>query len=263
MLLLLARIADAIGRTADADEARRHAGETRDAFRKCFTNRDGLTEPTQTAALLALHFDLLPPRLVPKVAAALVHDIRDNRNLHLSTGFLGTPLLLPVLARIGQIDLAYDLLLQTTYPGWLYPVTQGATTMWERWNSFTRQGGFGDIHMNSFNHYAYGAVAEWFFETIAGICAPVDAYHHFTLAPQPGHRLEHAQATFVSPYGPISSGWRRTRSRLVWDFSVPDNTTANIVLPGTPAAPLPPGLTNHDGTLTAAPGDYSITLLSP
>ncbi len=263
MYQLLARIADAIGRHAEAGDARRHAAEVRDAFRKCFTDRDGLTEATQTAALLALHFDLLPARLVPKVVAALVHDIRDNRSLHLSTGFLGTPLLLPVLARHGHVDLAYDLLLQTTYPGWLYPVTQGATTMWERWNSFTLDGGFGDLHMNSFNHYAYGAVAEWFFETIAGISAPVDAYHHFTLAPQPGRRLEHAQAVFLSPYGPISSAWRRVKDRLQWDFSVPDNTTAAIVLPGTPDRPLPKGITSRNGTVTATPGDYSITLFPP
>ena len=217
-----------------------------------------------------MHFDLLPDSLVQPTVKALVKDITVNRKLHLSTGFLGTPLLLPVLTRFGHLDLAYDLLLQTTYPGWLYPITQGATTMWERWNSYTRETGFGDVNMNSFNHYAYGAVAEWFYETVAGI-QPIDddptavAFKRFRLAPQPGKCLESASAVFFSPYGMISSSWLRDlkKQTLAWSFTVPDNTTAEITLPGTEVLDFSGNCElQHDdaGRLVALPGEYELVL---
>ena len=210
--------------------------QIRNAFQKRFIAKGSLTESTQCAYLMALHFDLLPQAMVPAVVEKLVEDIRDTHHLHLSTGFLGTPLLLPVLTRFGHADLAYDLLLQTTYPSWLYPVTQGATTMWERWNSYTHKDGFGDVSMNSFNHYAYGAVAEWFYEAILGI-QPIDnpnslAFKHFRLAPIFTDKLDFAEGGFMSPYGPIVSQWARLENgEIIWDFMVPGNTTAEIVFP--------------------------------
>ena len=177
-----------------------------------------------------------------------------------TTGFLGTPLLLPVLTRFGHIDLAYDLLLQTTYPGWLYPVTQGATTMWERWNSWSDTDGFGNVDMNSFNHYAYGAVGEWFFETICGINPGGDApderaFRRFKLAPRFGTVLGGASAHYDSINGRIESGWkRRDDGTIEWNFTVPRNTTADVV--------LPEGAEIVSGDLPAecTPGEYTLLL---
>ncbi|MBO7741890.1 MAG: family 78 glycoside hydrolase catalytic domain, partial [Victivallales bacterium] len=178
--------------------------------RRVFTGKfvepgKGLKERSQCAMLMALHWNLLPAKYVKSTVRELEHSIRVTHNLHLSTGFLGTPLLLPVLSRCGLHELAGELLMQTTLPGWLYPVTQGATTMWERWDSYSHEKGFGNVTMNSFNHYAYGAVAEWFYEYLGGIREPENGYKHFTLAPQPIAQLDYAEVTFCSPYGPISS----------------------------------------------------------
>ena len=266
---LLARIAKILGKAGAARRLQAQYRKARKAFQENFLNKNGLKEKTQTACLLALHFDLLPEELVLPTVKLLVKDITVNRKLHLSTGFLGTPLLLPVLTRFGQLDLAYDLLMQTTYPGWLYPVTQGATTMWERWNSYTRETGFGNVDMNSFNHYAYGAVAEWFYETIAGI-QPIEdepaalAFKRFRLAPQPGKRLDSASAVFFSPYGMISSSWLRNRKKhtITWSFTVPDNTTAEITLPASEVLDFSGTCElQHDtaGNLLALPGEYEVT----
>jgi len=237
MLKLLGRIAGILGRPEE--KAKREATAeafTRTINEKYFPNGE-LTVRTQTAALLALHFDLVEGTTAARTVDFLVKDICENRQLHLSTGFLGTPLLLPVLTKVGQIDLAYKLLMQTTYPGWLYPVTQGATTMWERWNSWSDAEGFGDVDMNSFNHYAYGAVGEWFFETICGINPGGDAdeeraFRRFRLAPQFGTVLQQASARYDSINGRIESAWtRQADGSIEWQFSVPCNTTATVTLP--------------------------------
>jgi len=268
---LLARIARVIGREKDAKRLTTQVKKLTAAFQAKFLDpKKGLKEKTQCAYLLALQFDLLPKEWVKKTVDALVKDIKVTRKLHLSTGFVGTPLLLPVLTRFGHSDLAYELLGQTTYPGWLYPVTQGATTMWERWNSYTHETGFGDVEMNSFNHYAYGAVAEWFFESVAGI-QPIDedpkaaAFKRFRLAPVIGKTMDNAFAAFCSPYGVISSTWERVneekKSHLVWNFAVPDNTTAEITLPkGTLKEFTGAAEFQHDdqGTLIALPGEYTL-----
>ncbi len=236
MARLLAKIAAALDKKADAALAESQYDQIRKAFQKRFIANGKLTESTQCAYLMALHFDLLPQTMVPAVVDKLVKDIRDTHHLHLSTGFLGTPLLLPVLTRFGHADLAYDLLRQTTYPSWLYPVTQGATTMWERWNSYTHKDGFGDVSMNSFNHYAYGAVAEWFYEAILGI-QPIDnpkslAFKHFRLSPCFTDKLDFAEGAFLSPNGSIVSQWdRQANGEFIWNFMVPGNTTAEIVFP--------------------------------
>ena len=235
-----------------------------------FTKDDKLTQKQQTAAVLALAFDLCPNKNARKnTLEQLKHDIVVNRNLHLSTGFLGTPLLLKTLSDAGELDLAYDLLLQTSWPGWLYPVTQGATTMWERWNSWTSDKGFGDPEMNSFNHYAYGAVGDWFFETICGIqpdlsSADAIGFKHFILAPQPGKRLTSAAARYHSICGWIESSWNIKGSEFQWHFTIPANSTARVVLPDGMSAgtgELIPGATqNNDSSWEVGPGTYQITL---
>ena len=241
MTALVGDIAELLGLSAEAKAHRARASAIREAFvREFFTSNGVLKVKTQTAALLALHFDLVPENVRRKTLDFLVKDIRDTRKLHLSTGFVGTPLLLRTLSDNGYVDLAYDLLCQTTYPGWLYPVTLGATTMWERWNSYSEKG-FGNVSMNSFNHYAYGAVGDWFFGTMCGIRPEPDspAFLEFTLAPQFGHRFSEASVSYNSARGIIRSAWKRAKSSrqakgaavITWQFTVPANTTARVVVP--------------------------------
>jgi alpha-L-rhamnosidase len=269
MNTLAARIARAIGREADALKREEVFRKTKEAFRARFMDENGeLKEKTQTAALFVLDFGLCDEKERKNALEFLVTDITETRKLHLSTGFLGTPLLLRVLTENGQVDLAYKLLLQTSFPSWLYPVTQGATTMWERWDSWNEERGFGDVSMNSFNHYAYGAVADWFYETICGIRPIPDdpaarGFKRFRLEPQPGHELKSASAHYDSAYGRIESGWERRENELVWNFTVPCNTTAEVVFP-CPADKVPahPGLTRTEkgSVFLAKPGKYTFTL---
>ncbi len=265
MSRVLAHHAALLGRKEDEQLLRNQYEAVREAFRKEFFKKNRLVEQSQTAALLTLHFDLAPEKAYKNVCADLIKNIRDDKKLHLSTGFLGTPLLLKVLTQIGEVDLAYDLLRQTTYPGWLYPVTQGATTMWERWNSWNEETGFGDVGMNSFNHYAYGAVGEWFYETICGIqpmaeTAEQAGFRHFRLAPKFGKLLEYASAAYHSQYGLIASGWRRGEDSILWMFQVPCGTTAEVELPGAEQALLDAGLVRNDGKFIAEPGEYQVEI---
>ena len=189
-------------------------------------------QPTQTAYVLALHFDLLPAKLRPLAAAELVADI-ERRGDHLSTGFVGSPYLPHVLSSNGKLDVAYKLLAQTTWPSWLYPVTQGATTIWERWDGWTPEHGFQDKGMNSFNHYAYGAIGAWLYNTVAGIeIDPAEpGYKHTILRPQPGGDLTCAAARLETPYGELLSDWKLEHGRFTWEVVVPPNTTATAILP--------------------------------
>lgn len=193
-----------------------------------------LFTPTQTAYVLALHFDLLPEKLRPTATAELVADI-ERRDLHLSTGFVGSPYLPHVLSRNGRTDVAYALLNQKSWPSWLYPVTQGATTIWERWDGWTPENGFQSAEMNSFNHYAYGAIGAWLYQTVAGIEAdPAQpGYKHIILQPQPGGGLTHARAEFDSVHGKLVSAWRLEDGQFTLDVTIPPNTTATVHLPVT------------------------------
>lgn len=266
----LERMAASIGENSQARRLNELGKQLREAVAKTFFSADGeLNQKQQTAAVMALHYDLCPSEDARrKTLAWLKHDIVETRSMHLSTGFLGTPLLLRTLSDAGEIDLAYDLLLQTSRPGWLYPVTQGATTMWERWDSWTGDLGFSDPEMNSFNHYAYGAVGDWFFETICGIRPDPDefAFQSFILSPEPGKRLTSAAARFHSPQGWIESAWTNTNGTCVWSFTVPCNTSAKVVPPAvwkTPDA-LPDGLTRSpDGSFRARPGHYELHFSVP
>ena len=269
MNTLAARIARVIGREDDARKREEIFAKTKKAFRGRFLDENGeLKEKTQTAALFVLDFGLCDEPERHGILDFLVSDITETRKNHLSTGFLGTPLLLRVLTENGQIDLAYKLLLQTSFPSWLYPVTQGATTMWERWDSWNEERGFGDVSMNSFNHYAYGAVADWFYETICGIRPVTDdpaarGFKRFRLEPMPGKELKSASASYLSSYGKIESAWERKENELVWSFTVPCNTTAEVVFP-CPADRVPetPGITfdAEKKVWTAVPGKYTVTL---
>jgi len=186
--------------------------------------------PSQTAYVLALYFDLLPEKLRAKAAAELVTDI-ERRDMHLSTGFVGASYLPYALSNHGQRDTAYALMNQKTWPSWLYAVTKGATTIWERWDGFTEENGFQDPGMNSFNHYAYGAIGSWLYNTTAGIEPSIPGYKHIRFQPQPGGGLTHAEAMHDSLYGRVSSKWQLQDGRFTLTVTVPPNTAGTVIIP--------------------------------
>ena len=195
-----------------------------------FITKSGRTaSDSQTSYVLALMFDLMPANLKPKATQYLVDDIQSRRN-HLSTGFLGTPYLCHVLSDNGRTDVAYDLLFQTTYPSWLYPVKHGATTIWERWDGMKVDSTFQSDGMNSFNHYAYGAIGDWLYRVTAGIEIGKAGYKHILIQPQPTDKLDYAKAYFDSEYGKIESGWARKNGKTTLHVRIPANTTATIAL---------------------------------
>ena len=209
--------------------------QVRQAFIKRFVLPDGtLRGGTQTSYVLALHFDLLPQELRSIAVAQLVQNIGQRAN-HLSTGFVGTPYINWVLSEAGHLDTAYALLRQTTWPSWLYPVTQGATTIWERWDGWTHDKGFQDPGMNSFNHYAYGAIGAWMYAVIGGIDLDPQkpGYKHIHLHPQPGGGLSHAKVDLQSMYGLIHSDWTIQADSFNLRVTIPANTTATVFMPGT------------------------------
>ncbi len=229
---LLAKIAAIIGKN---DEARKYA-QLSDDIKKAFVNEfvtpaGRLVSNTQTAYCLALSFDLLPDELVPEAAQYLAEDVKKMG--HLTTGFVGTPLLCKTLSDKGYADLAFMLLNRKEYPSWLYPVTQGATTIWERWDGQKPDGTFQNVGMNSFNHYAYGAIGEWLYTYVAGIQIDPKApgYKHFILTPHTGGGLTNATAQYKSLYGQIESAWKIEGNTLIYNVDIPANTTATIKLP--------------------------------
>ena len=185
---------------------------------------------SQTSYVLALKFNLLPENLRAKAAEFLVEDIRGRGN-HLSTGFLGTVYLAHVLTAAGYTDVAYDLLLQETYPSWLYPVKMGATTIWERWDGQKTDSTFQDAGMNSFNHYAYGAIGDWMYRVSAGLETRTPGYRHLLIQPHPSKNLEYSKATYDSPYGTVASGWERKDGKIIIRVKIPANADATIILP--------------------------------
>jgi len=229
---LMARTAAVLGKSDDATryaEALRHI---KDAFERRFVAPDGaVLSNTQTAYALALAFDLLPPDRKRSAAERLADEVK--RYGHITTGFLGTPWICHALSDHGHTDLAYQLLENKQYPSWLYPITKGATTIWERWDGIKPDGSFQDPTMNSFNHYAYGAIGEWLYRVAGGI--GIDerhpGYKHTIIRPQPGGSLTYAQARLESPYGLIESGWHRDGRSLTVEVKVAANTTATVELP--------------------------------
>jgi alpha-L-rhamnosidase len=231
---LLSRAAAILGRRADAAKYRTLAAKVRAAFnRELVTPTGRVIGDSQTVYLLALAFDLLPAASRAHALERLVKEV-ERRGDHLSTGFVGTPLLCPVLTRFGRTDVAYKLLLQKTYPAWLYTVLQGATTMWERWNSFDKEKGFGDASMNSFNHYAYGAIGDWMYSTVAGIALDPakPGYKHIIIRPQPGGGLTCARGELLTRHGRAACAWVLDGRQLKVNVTIPPNTAATVMLPG-------------------------------
>jgi alpha-L-rhamnosidase len=235
---LVARSATVIGEKDIATQSLERAAQLREAWWRNF-GTDALT--TQTGCALAICFDLAPSRNQEQdlgdALANLIHEAGD----HLATGFLGTPVLLPALTKTNHLDVAYAVLQQETSPSWLYQVIAGATTIWERWDALRPDGsvpmdalgGGSGSGMVSFNHYAYGAVADWLHRTVAGL-APDPAepgYRHVLVEPRPGGRLTSASAELASRYGRTSVGWRIDGGRFVLDVTIPPNASATVTLP--------------------------------
>ena len=282
-----ARYMAAMSRAIDrADRAAHYDSlfeQVRDHFRRIYCNAEGDLNPevrTQTGYLLALRNDLLLPERRPAAVAALKQKIIDN-GYKLSTGFVGSCILNEVLAEFGENDLAYSLLLQTENPSWLYSVHQGATTIWERWNSYTKATGFGDVGMNSFNHYAYGAVQEWMYRHIAGIETTEQApgFAHPILQPKPDTRsaeeipagqekITWVRTSFASPVGLIESAWDMTDG-FTYTCRVPVAATLHLPLIGNAETLVINGVAHKPDefrlcpigkgvTIELAPGAYTI-----
>lgn len=239
---LMREMAKALGKTDDAvyyDKLYRNISR---AFCNYFFDSEGYTiegnhegtprMDTQTSYLLPLAFLELPEDLQQKAVKHLLEAIKRS-NYHLQTGFLGTPLLCNVLSNFGHNDIAYKLYTQTEYPSWLFPVKQGATTMWERWNSYTIKEGFGEVSMNSFNHYAYGAIEEWIMSHNLGIQRDENrpGYKHILMQPKIDDTFSFVKGGFRSVYGDISSAWEIKPSGTEIEFTIPANTTATFTLP--------------------------------
>ena len=230
---IVAMTARELGYTDDALHYQKLFEKTKEEFLHNYVTPGGRTSSdSQTSYVLALMFDLLPEELTPNATRHLVENIR-SRNNHLSTGFLGTPYLCKVLSDNGMTDVAYDLLLQETFPSWLYPVKMGATTIWERWDGQKPDSTFQDPGMNSFNHYAYGAIGDWMYKVVAGLDIGKAGYKHILIQPQPDSRLKYAKASLESVHGPILSEWKIEGGHLFVTAEIPPNTTATIKLPKT------------------------------
>jgi alpha-L-rhamnosidase len=232
---IVARMAERIGRQ---DQSRRYHElfeQIKAAFNRRFVQPDGRLEgDTQAGYALALNFNLLPDDLRPKAAQHLVDNIRRYHG-HLSTGIQTTHRAMLELTRHGQGDVAWQLLTNRAFPSWLYMIDNGATTIWERWDGYVKGRGFQDAGMNSFNHWAFGAVGEWIWRHIAGL-NPDDArpgWRHFTIAPRPGGGVTWAKADYQSIRGRIACDWRLESGQFKLAATVPPNTTATIRLPTT------------------------------
>jgi len=228
---ILAEAAKALRKTDDAKIYSDLFNKIKEVFiNEYVTGAGRVGTNSQTSYVLALKFNLLPDNLRKNAARFLADDIKSRRN-HLSTGFLGTPYLCHVLSDNGYTDVAYDLLLQESYPSWLYPVKMGATTIWERWDGEKTDSTFQDPGMNSFNHYAYGAIGDWMYRVSAGIETMGPGYRHIIIQPHPTNKLTYSKASFESPYGTIASGWERMDGKVKVKVIIPANTIATIILP--------------------------------
>jgi alpha-L-rhamnosidase len=253
---LVAKAATLLGKTDDAAKYDKLFHDITDAFNQAFVSTNGMIQgDTQTGYILALQFGLLPENLRAAAAQRLADNVAQHG--HLTGGFVGNGLICPVLTEIGRSDLAWQLVLTNTYPSWLFSVKNGATTIWERWDGWTPERGFQDSSMNSFNHYSLGSVGVWLYSGAAGI-QPDESqpgYKHFFLRPQFTTRLSYVKATLDTPYGIISSHWRIEKDQLVYDVTIPPNTSAELVLPVPPENVLQSGksLANKSGATTRLP----------
>lgn len=203
-----------------------------------------------TAYALALRFELITTAAARKRAGDRLAELVLADDAKIATGFVGTPLLCDALAEAGHLDVAYRLLTQTECPSWLYPVTQGATTIWERWDGLRPDGSLNPGHMTSFNHYALGAVADWLHRTVAGLEATSPGYRTIRCRPRPGGGITSAKASHETPYGTAAIAWELVAETLSVDVLVPAGCTAELELPG-------------QGTVALAAGSHHASVQVP
>ena len=230
---LLINSAKVLGKSDDVAAYSTLLQKIKAAFLEEYATASGrLVSNTQTAYVLALNFDMLPESQRPEAARRLADNVRSYGN-HLTTGFLGTPYLCHVLTRFGYDSVAYKLLLQDTYPSWLYPVKMGATTIWERWDGIKPDSTFQTPSMNSFNHYSYGAIGDWMYRSICGIDTYPDepGYKRIRIMPHIGGSLTYANADLKTYYGTISSHWKVDNGKLQLNVEIPANTRATVYIP--------------------------------
>jgi len=230
---LLINAAKVLGKSDDVAIYSALLQKIKEAFLKEYATANGrLVSNTQTAYVLALNFDMLPESQRGEAAQRLADNVRSYGN-HLTTGFLGTPYLCHVLTRFGYDTVAYKLLLQDTYPSWLYPVKMGATTIWERWDGIKPDSSFQTPSMNSFNHYSYGAIGDWMYRNVCGIDTYSDepGYKHIRIMPHTSDSLSFAKADLKTYYGTVSSHWKIDNGNLQLDIEIPANTKATIYIP--------------------------------
>lgn len=232
---IVAKVGKILGRADVADEYGKLSEEVKEAFCREFITPGGrLAADTQTAYILVLFMDLAPENFKIRILNDLVKNLEENK-YYLKTGFVGTPYFCRVLSENGYNELAYKLLLNEEYPSWLYEVKLGATTIWERWNSLLPDGKFGELGMNSLNHYTYGAIAEWMYRNMCGI-NPMEeypGYRRIRLAPQPLNLLQHAKASLKTTAGFYESGWNFEKENLQYHFTIPFNAQAELELQNT------------------------------
>lgn len=225
---LFIKAAHALGR--DVAEYENIPAEAAAAFRREYMENGRVKNATQTACVLALYFDITDDR----AATATQLNELVKRSGHLETGFVGTPYLLHALSDNGYAETAYDLLLRREYPSWLYPISKGATTVWEHWDGIKPDGTMWSTDMNSFNHYAYGAVADWMYGAAAGINSDPDrpGFEHIIFRPVTDRRLDFVKASIDTRRGTVASEWRRENGRIKYIFTVPEGCCASAVIGG-------------------------------
>jgi len=230
---LTAKTAQVLGKKEDQMKYNNLYKSVANAFENKFFDESGKVKEvtsTQTSYLLAIAFDLLSDSKKQNAQKQLLEEIKKADN-HLRTGFLGTPLLSEVLDEMGEVDLIYKILFNETYPSWFYSINQGATTIWERWNSYSKTEGFNPENMNSLNHYAYGAIGEWMYERIAGIAPLEVGYKKIRIAPVVKAPLTSASGSLLTPYGKVVSSWKIENNTFQLNITIPPNTTATVVIP--------------------------------
>ena len=230
---VVADAARVLGRNDEADRYAALAGEVREAFARTYVTPAGrVLSDAQTVYALAIEWGLLRSEEQRQEAGRRLADLVRGSGFRISTGFVGTPLVTDALTSTGHADVAYRLLLQTGCPSWLYPVTMGATTIWERWDSMLPDGSINRGEMTSFNHYALGAIADWLYRRVAGLAPAAPGYREIMVCPQPSAAITFASARHLTPYGEASVAWKRDDGRFCLDVRVPVGARAEVHLPG-------------------------------
>jgi alpha-L-rhamnosidase len=247
---LVGRAADILGRADDEVRYSRLAAQVRKAFADEYCSPAGrLVSDSTTAYSLALQFSLLPNVEQRRHAGARLAALARNGGYRVTTGFVGTPLICDALCDVGEYDVAFRLLMQRACPSWLYPVTMGATTIWERWDSLLPNGAINPGEMTSFNHYAFGAIADWLHRVVAGLAPAEPGYRRLEIRPHPGEGLTFARARHRTPYGIAECGWKMGNGRFELDVTVPPNASATVTLPGRESEPIDVGSGAHHWSL--------------